>query len=427
MRKMIYFTVVGLLLAAVASGNGLSLNGVGTRAIAMGNAYYGIADDYSALYWNPAGLTDIDGIEINGTFTAVYPKATYGFRSAWGDVRINTESTNGFFKYIFPNGSFAYDGLLGGKMAFGVSTYVPASMGVVWGGNDLAPLVQGDTSDWETKIGMFEIAPGAAFQLHPMISIGGAFYIDYVMTEMKFPVVMGMPPNQVIGHFSEDASGIGYSGVIGVKVKPHPMFHAGFSFKPKRTITTDGTANIPELGQMTPPMPTSSGFSRDVRWPMELMFGVAVMPTNKLTIGAGGRYLYWEDACDRFVATYDNPYWQDYMDRAGADEWVLNWENTVQFNVGAEYRVHPMFDVRGGYYRDPSPAPNSTYTILLPGCDWNAITFGTGAHVSKLDINFAFEYLMGKERNVNTWTADNMLGEHNINTMSLNISVTYHP
>jgi long-chain fatty acid transport protein len=423
MRKVICFTVVGLLLAAVAWGNGLSLNGVGTRAVAMGNAYYGIADDYSALYWNPAGLTDIDGMEINGTFMAIYPKATYSFSQA----NIDTESTNGLFKYIFPNGSFAYDGLLGGKMAFGVSAYVPAGMGVVWDGNDLAPLVQGDTSDWETKIGMFEIAPGAAFQLHPMISVGGAFYVDYVMTEMKFPVAMGPPQQQIIGHFSEDASGIGFSGVVGVKVKPHPMFSAGFSFKPKRAVTTDGTANIPELSQMQ--MPTSSGFTRKLRWPMELMFGAAVMPTNKLTIGAGGRYQFWEDACDCFTATYDDPDWQQYMSSAGADRWLLNWGNTYQINVGAEYKVHPMLDIRGGYYRDPSPAPNSTYTILLPGCDWNVVTFGTGVHVSKFDVNFAFEYLMGTERNipVDPTNQDNMPGTHNINMISPNISVTYHP
>lgn len=421
MRKTTYLTVIVMLFAAAAWGNGIALNGVGTRASAMGNAYYGIADDYSALYWNPAGLTDIDGMEINGTFMAVYPKASYKYSQA----NIDTESTNGFFKYIFPNGSFAYDGLLGGKMAFGVGAYVPAGMGVVWDGNDLAPLVSGDTTDWETKIGMFEIAPGAAFQLHPMISVGGAFYVDYAMTEMKFTIPMG---EQFLGHFSEEASGIGFAGVVGVKVKPHPMFHAGFSFKPKRTVTTDGTATIPELSQMQ--MPSSSGFSRDLRWPMELMFGTAVMPTNKLTIGVGGRYQFWEDACDSFVATYDDEDWQQYMHNAGSDEWVLNWANTFQFNVGAEYKVHPMFDVRGGFYRDPSPGPNSTYKILLPGCDWNVVTFGTGVHVSKLDVNFAFEYLMGKERTITTPTQDNVPrtpGTHNIDMISPNISVTYHP
>ena len=38
--------------------------GVGSRAMGMGGAYVGIADDYSALYWNPAGLGFLEGTEL---------------------------------------------------------------------------------------------------------------------------------------------------------------------------------------------------------------------------------------------------------------------------------------------------------------------------------------------------------------------------
>ena len=33
--------------------------GFGTRALAMGGAYTALADDYSGIYWNPAGLGSI--------------------------------------------------------------------------------------------------------------------------------------------------------------------------------------------------------------------------------------------------------------------------------------------------------------------------------------------------------------------------------
>lgn len=38
--------------------------GVGGRALAMGGAYYGISDDASAAYWNPAGLAQLQRKEI---------------------------------------------------------------------------------------------------------------------------------------------------------------------------------------------------------------------------------------------------------------------------------------------------------------------------------------------------------------------------
>jgi len=39
-------------------------SGIGARAIGLGGAYIGISEDYSALYWNPAGLGQIKKMEL---------------------------------------------------------------------------------------------------------------------------------------------------------------------------------------------------------------------------------------------------------------------------------------------------------------------------------------------------------------------------
>jgi long-subunit fatty acid transport protein len=44
---------------------GLSGTGVGTRSLGMGNAYTGVANDYSAIYWNPAGLAQMEFSEFS--------------------------------------------------------------------------------------------------------------------------------------------------------------------------------------------------------------------------------------------------------------------------------------------------------------------------------------------------------------------------
>lgn len=45
--------------------NGSDLGmGVGARAIGMGGAFVAIADDPSATFWNPAGLTDLKGSQL---------------------------------------------------------------------------------------------------------------------------------------------------------------------------------------------------------------------------------------------------------------------------------------------------------------------------------------------------------------------------
>ena len=42
-------------------------SGVGIKAQSMGNAFVGLANDYSAIYWNPAGLTQLESSEIDGS------------------------------------------------------------------------------------------------------------------------------------------------------------------------------------------------------------------------------------------------------------------------------------------------------------------------------------------------------------------------
>jgi hypothetical protein len=43
--------------------------GVGARAVALGGNYVGLANDATTLYWNPAGITNLDKISFSATHT----------------------------------------------------------------------------------------------------------------------------------------------------------------------------------------------------------------------------------------------------------------------------------------------------------------------------------------------------------------------
>ena len=53
--------------------------GIGARATAMGGAFTGLADDATALYWNPAGLTQIEGREFSATYSSWFPGINRGY------------------------------------------------------------------------------------------------------------------------------------------------------------------------------------------------------------------------------------------------------------------------------------------------------------------------------------------------------------
>ena len=82
MKSLVRLSIALALAAVLTTGlfaNGLNLNGFGARATAMGGAYVSLANDVTAVFWNPAGLTQLK----KGTFglagDLLMPKSTFGF------------------------------------------------------------------------------------------------------------------------------------------------------------------------------------------------------------------------------------------------------------------------------------------------------------------------------------------------------------
>jgi hypothetical protein len=64
LRRVTSFAVLALLASQAASSDPTSQVPVGARAIGMGGAYTSLADDATALFWNPAGLVGVGHQEL---------------------------------------------------------------------------------------------------------------------------------------------------------------------------------------------------------------------------------------------------------------------------------------------------------------------------------------------------------------------------
>ncbi|MFH1502364.1 MAG: hypothetical protein ABIG03_04890 [Candidatus Eisenbacteria bacterium] len=71
MKRAILAAGVLVILAGGAGANFLEVE-TGARPMGMGGAFVAVADDVTALHWNPAGLADLDGIQVFGMRTSVY-------------------------------------------------------------------------------------------------------------------------------------------------------------------------------------------------------------------------------------------------------------------------------------------------------------------------------------------------------------------
>lgn len=125
--------------------NHLSFIGVGAKATALNGAFSAVADDYSAPFWNPAGISFINSVSIGGMhhrmslnrtmdyFSAVIPGSyqnSYGF--GWLSFKVNdieARQNNSYDPdYIFSSRDqliyLTYGRRVWGRLAVGVNTKV---------------------------------------------------------------------------------------------------------------------------------------------------------------------------------------------------------------------------------------------------------------------------------------------------------------
>jgi long-subunit fatty acid transport protein len=106
----------------------------------------------------------------------------------------------------------------------------------------------------------------------------------------------------------------------------------------------------------------------------------------------------------------------------------LHWKNAIQIRFGAEYNLNEKLAVQGGFYIDPAPVPDATMNVLLPSFDFSGVTAGVRYAMSGLALNFAMEYLLGKDREIPVDTGGDQESMPGIYTMKIfvpTISISY--
>jgi long-chain fatty acid transport protein len=410
MKRYSTFLATLVLTLAMTLGlysNGLNLNSNGSKAIAMGGAFVGLADDYSAVFWNPAGLTQMKETNIAIFLTDVIPSPTYKWDLV--GIDISAESKH------YPSGGLGFFKPLSEKVVAGIYAFVPSGVGVTWDGAELAVLTGGTPYVWDNQLAVVAISPAIAFKLSEKFSLGVAVNIDYGMFKAKMPA---------LGQYDEDLDGWGVGATIGMLYKPTEKFSFGLTYKTPVKVKVSGTANMSGAPLLN--LPATDDAEREATWPMWLGAGVCVKPSEKLTLTFDVQYTNWKEM-DEISISFTNPGWKAFFESSAA--LTLRWEDHIQLRFGLEYMVSETFAVRAGYYSDPIVSPIDTHNILVPSLGYNWITFGIGYKTGKIALDVAVEYGIGKDVEVSIAEADpvvGMPGIHGMNLLVPNIALTIY-
>jgi long-chain fatty acid transport protein len=404
-------TCVGLAaVLIVASGlwaNGLNLNGLGARAASMGGAFVGLADDYSAVFWNPAGLALIQKPTFGLTGELLIPSSTYGFTG----FEMKTENK------LYPAGLLGFFKPVSKKVVVGLGVYTPSGIGADWVNPGLEeamiyPLPPAaftppvDAYHWRSFIGAITIAPSIAVKLSEKVSLGATFNINYGFFKTdqwgQYQVIPTKPPTLFnFGQATMDVKGWGFGATFGLLVKPSDRFSFGLTYRTESKVKMSGTMTLENLPLLNSALPASSPAKLDATNPTWLAGGIAVKPLTNLTFTFDLQWTNWKKL-DVLNVTFQDPTWNTFGVTGNTLE--LYWADKTQIRFGTEY-VKGNMAFRAGYYYDPAPAPDDTMNILIPSFTYNCFQLGFGYRMGGSCLDFCIEYLDGQKRTITSETA----------------------
>jgi long-chain fatty acid transport protein len=416
-------------LSPLANANGLNLNSLGSRALSMGGAFVGLADDYSAIFWNPAGMAQFDTRYLGFYSTDVIPSGSYLLQvPAQAGLLTVVDAKTQSKHYL--SGLLAYYQPINDSLVAGIGVYIPSGFGSSWDGNDFTGLSKGIAYEWESKIGLVTISPGVSYKINEMVSVGATLNINYGMFSMKRWA--GSTNGFDFGQYEMNLKGWGFGATAGVLVKASDMLSFGAAVRTPNRVKFSGETSISNIGLLGfKGSSDAETVSPHLTFPLWLAGGVAFRPLDGLTLTGDLQWTQWSKV-DQIELKFIDPYWSLFMTASGENKMHMEWKDALQVRFGAEYWLRENLAIRGGYYYDPSPTPDKTMNFLLPNYTFNVFTVGLGYALNGLVIDLGFEFLSGKGREVEyaKWLFDSEFanaqpGVYDMSIVVPNISISY--
>ncbi len=414
--KLLPVLLVLLFTASTSFAAGFRLPEAGAKAMGMGFAFTGQADDPSAIYFNPAGLTQLKGQNV--MIGVTYVRENGGEFNGTTPVDNNVPLTSGGFtnqksetqktlNFFIPNAYYTRT-TNSGNVAYGVGIFTPFGLGQEYKDKNKSIFRNQITKiDLKTVV----VNPTIAFNIDNVLSVG--FGIDWMygtatLTKTPWnPLLPASVGNLYNLELKADGDAWGYN--FGLLLKATPNLKIGASYRSPFTLRLkEGDVTIsstsPAYGSGTlGPTPTSTKGSATISLPATFALG-ASYTLDRLTVNVDGDWTFWH-SYQSLPITIDAQVPTLFSTNA-----QKNWKDVVALRIGAEYRVTDPLALRAGFVYDPTPVPAATMGPELPDATRLNYMVGAGYKIGPWTIDGAFMYIDKFDRTVNNQNVAAMSG-----------------
>lgn len=369
-----------VLIVAVLMGLAGSVNAAGFRlaeqdakATGMGNSFVAVADNASAVWYNPAAITDLEGTNVSLGTVMVLPSMEH--KNTDGTTDKIEETT-----HIPPH--FYATRKINDSMSLGLGVNAPFGLSTEWEKTSATKNVA-----TKSEVKAINTNLNGAIKLSDKLSFAaGLSYamVDATLNQMN-PYVAN---NEII--LEGDGHGVGYNAAVMYKYNDKMKFGVNYRSKVKAKLEGD----LAFSAVFTGPVKT------ELTLPDMLQIGVSHQCTDKWLFSAEADYTNW--------TTYRNIIIKKKSDGTLAIPGTIsvkNWKSVWAFRLGSEYKYSDTLKFRFGTFYDNNPVKSQYFETRVPDTDRVALSVGAGWNRGNFTVDASYMRLFFIERTVDSATA----------------------
>ncbi|PWB78956.1 MAG: hypothetical protein C3F15_00505 [Holophagae bacterium] len=425
MRKYLATAAVLLVVPSLSFGAGFALFETGTRSFAMAGAFVAVADDPSAMFWNPAGLAfqDDKGTQVMMGAILIAPQQTFYGEPPYPGEGYSTEQKDQIF---FPP-HFQFVTPLGERTTFGFAVQIPFGLGTYWDDDHAGRFISK-----RVDLMAYDLTPNLAFDLTDNLALGvGVDYrISTISLTRNVPLVDPFS-QQVVDvaqtHIYTDGVGNdGWGWHAGLLAKLGKGVSFGLTYRSSITVDYEGYADFfqfstgnPELdaivAQTIPFGETISGTTQ-IEFPDFWIAGLAWTGERVIISAEWGR-MGWSSFQELALTFTDYPEFNESIPE--------NYHDADQYRLGFEYRASQSLALQLGTLYDETPQPQANMTPLLGDAARTSVTCGLSWIKGNFRLDLGYEHLMMKDRSTEGTSVSGYDGRYESSAELAGASMTF--
>jgi len=337
--KILAVTIFAGMSVPAAHAIGFLIPNQDAAAIARGNAFAATADNPSAIYYNPAGITQLPGTDLQ-----VGDLNYFGLNMRYKpDAGGPSQHTR--FEVLPVPQIYATKTLKALPLSFGLGVYAPFGLGVKWPDDPTTSL-----RDYalESKLTYITVNPVIAYKILPSLSIAAGPTFNY--GQLKF--TRGLASSADFFRFAGDD--FSYGATAGILWQPFQQWSFGASYRSASSMDFGGHTTYSPAGEATSPSfyaPTTA----HVPFPQMATFGVSYRPTPKWNIEVDVDYINWDKVNDLKLQGSGAIFVTDLNLK-------LNWQDSFQYKIGVTRSFDNGWYVSAGYFYTSETASSQFFT-----------------------------------------------------------------